>query len=261
MSRVQPGAARNDDSNSSEVASSDTASSDVQPSARRQATRDRLLEAATETFAKEGFQGASVESICTRAGFTRGAFYSNFESKEELFLALLEREYVRRAKDLESKTQELAPSLRESQGRIDAEQAADYIADFLLPHGDAIAWYVLETEFALLAMRDPEGARGKAPAAREYTELLARSRASMAGLVEAAITAAGRRFTLPAEHAIAILTGEYERALRLSVLEDSDHTTESGRTAGLTGLPALISELLFAITEESAGALDVPPQR
>lgn len=210
------------------------------PSARRQATRDRLLEAATEVFAKEGLQGASVESICTAAGFSRGAFYSNFETKEELFLALLEREFVRRARDLESKTEELAPALRESQGRIDADQAADYIAEFLLPHGDAIAWHVLETEFVLLAMRDPASAPG-------YTELLARSRASMAGLVEAAITAAGRRFTLPAEHAVAILISEYERALRLSVLD------EVAPANGLEGLSALISELLFAITEETRG--------
>jgi len=55
---------------------------------RRDVTRQRLLDAAAEVFAEVGLDAASVEAICERAGFTRGAFYSNFESKEELFLEL-----------------------------------------------------------------------------------------------------------------------------------------------------------------------------
>lgn len=57
-------------------------------SKRREHTRARLLEAAAAVFAEVGLEGASVEAICDRAGFTRGAFYSNFESKDELFLHL-----------------------------------------------------------------------------------------------------------------------------------------------------------------------------
>lgn len=56
---------------------------------RRENTRARLLDAAHEVFAEVGMDAASVETICERAGFTRGAFYSNFESKDELFLALI----------------------------------------------------------------------------------------------------------------------------------------------------------------------------
>jgi AcrR family transcriptional regulator len=55
---------------------------------RRENTRARLLDAAAQVFAEAGLDGASVEAICDRAGFTRGAFYSNFESKDELFLEL-----------------------------------------------------------------------------------------------------------------------------------------------------------------------------
>lgn len=55
---------------------------------RRENTRARLLEAAALVFAEVGLEGASVEAICERAGFTRGAFYSNFDSKDELFLEL-----------------------------------------------------------------------------------------------------------------------------------------------------------------------------
>jgi AcrR family transcriptional regulator len=52
-------------------------------------TRQRLLEAAEYVFRRRGFSGATVEEITERAGFSRGAFYSNFESREQLFIELL----------------------------------------------------------------------------------------------------------------------------------------------------------------------------
>jgi AcrR family transcriptional regulator len=58
----------------------------------REQTRERLLTAARSVFARGGFRGASVEEIASEAGFSTGALYSNFESKEDLFLALMERE-------------------------------------------------------------------------------------------------------------------------------------------------------------------------
>src|SRR5882757_398554 len=57
---------------------------------RRAETRRRVIEAAYDVFAETGIRDAPVELICDRAGFTRGAFYSNFASKEELFLAVYE---------------------------------------------------------------------------------------------------------------------------------------------------------------------------
>lgn len=61
----------------------------VTVSSRRQHTRDRLIDAATALFAERSIEGASVEEICERAGFTRGAFYSNFDSKEDLCLEIV----------------------------------------------------------------------------------------------------------------------------------------------------------------------------
>jgi AcrR family transcriptional regulator len=58
------------------------------PTRSREQTRARLLDAAVLVFGEVGLAGASVEAICERAGFTRGAFYSNFASKEELFIQL-----------------------------------------------------------------------------------------------------------------------------------------------------------------------------
>ena len=68
-----------------------SATSEPAPPTRRRAhTRVRLLDAARELFAEQGVNGTAVEDLCARAGFTRGAFYSNFSDKDDLVLALLE---------------------------------------------------------------------------------------------------------------------------------------------------------------------------
>ncbi|MGH2720306.1 MAG: TetR/AcrR family transcriptional regulator, partial [Actinomycetota bacterium] len=56
----------------------------------RARTRALLIEAAGKVFAERGFTAASVEEIAGLAGFSRGAFYSNFASKDDLFLAVLD---------------------------------------------------------------------------------------------------------------------------------------------------------------------------
>jgi AcrR family transcriptional regulator len=58
---------------------------------QRAETRARLLEAAGEVMAAKGFDGASIDEITARAGYTRGAFYSNFSGKAELLVELCER--------------------------------------------------------------------------------------------------------------------------------------------------------------------------
>jgi AcrR family transcriptional regulator len=63
-------------------------------------TRERLLEAARTAFASSGFHGASVEEIASRAGFSTGALYSNFDGKEDLFLVLMEREINEHAREI-----------------------------------------------------------------------------------------------------------------------------------------------------------------
>ena len=58
---------------------------------QRQRTRAALVDAAAKVFIERGFTGASVEAIAAEAGYTRGAFYANFASKEELFVEVLQR--------------------------------------------------------------------------------------------------------------------------------------------------------------------------
>jgi AcrR family transcriptional regulator len=69
----------------------------------RDDTRDKLFEAAARVFAEAGIGGASIEAIAAAAGLTRGAFYSNFGSKDELIIAMLENhveQSIRRNLDL-----------------------------------------------------------------------------------------------------------------------------------------------------------------
>src|ERR1700742_1050329 len=56
----------------------------------RDETRDKLFEAAARVFEEQGIGSASIEAIAAAAGFSRGAFYSNFKSKDELIIAMLE---------------------------------------------------------------------------------------------------------------------------------------------------------------------------
>jgi AcrR family transcriptional regulator len=58
---------------------------------KQAATRQALIEAASQVFARHGIDGASLEEICEQAGFSRGAFYSNFADKRQLFLEALDR--------------------------------------------------------------------------------------------------------------------------------------------------------------------------
>jgi TetR/AcrR family transcriptional regulator, transcriptional repressor of aconitase len=90
------------------------------------ATRAALLDAGARVFVDRGFAGSSVERIADAAGYTRGAFYSNFGSKEELFAELLqERVYARYAamaereppSSLREAGEQLADIQRESEGR------------------------------------------------------------------------------------------------------------------------------------------------
>ncbi|MEU7632430.1 TetR/AcrR family transcriptional regulator [Nocardia sp. NPDC049220] len=73
------------------VTSEATRTAPTRATRRRTETRNRLLAAAYEAFAEEGFGRVTVERVCERAGFTRGAFYSNFSSLDELFLTMWEQ--------------------------------------------------------------------------------------------------------------------------------------------------------------------------
>ncbi|MBF4561994.1 TetR/AcrR family transcriptional regulator [Microbacterium sp. VKM Ac-2870] len=116
------------------------------PSQRREQTRARLLDAAHDVFAEVGMDAASVEVICERAGFTRGAFYSNFESKDELFLALVTRLSDAKMDAVASRVQRLTPD-----GLVDI---SDLVGHLGAPFGEGMDPHLL-TEIRVQALRDP----------------------------------------------------------------------------------------------------------
>ena len=77
----------------------------------RDDTREKLFEAAARVFEEQGIGGASIEAVAAAAGFTRGAFYSNFKSKDELIIAMLKdhvEQSIRRNLDLLARHKNLA---------------------------------------------------------------------------------------------------------------------------------------------------------
>jgi AcrR family transcriptional regulator len=95
-----------------------------QTRAERQAqTRNNLLEAAAQVFIARGFEAASIEAITKAAGYTRGAFYSNFSSKAELFAELLQQRAYTQYRRMAAATAEgERPSMRQTGERLAAIQ-------------------------------------------------------------------------------------------------------------------------------------------
>jgi AcrR family transcriptional regulator len=111
-------------------------------------TRTLLLEAAAREFARKGFAGASVDDIAESAGFSAGALYSNFASKDELFVELLSSRRSARMADALSILSDDASTLGEVRSALSRHlvNIADKDTD-LAP---------LEAEFWLYAIRRPE---------------------------------------------------------------------------------------------------------
>ncbi|MEU0005488.1 TetR/AcrR family transcriptional regulator [Streptomyces sp. NPDC006314] len=116
---------------------------------RRVRTRARLLDAAFEVFAAKGFGRVSIEEICEAAGFSRGAFYSNFATLDELFFAL----YRERADLIAS---QVADALAQEGPDLDVPASVDRVTEVLLLDVD---WLLVKTDFLVHAARDPAVAR------------------------------------------------------------------------------------------------------
>jgi AcrR family transcriptional regulator len=110
-------------------------------------TRRRLLDAAAAVFGQRGFAATSLDEIAEEAGFSKGAVYSNFTSKEDLFLAVLDEHVGRQMLDIG--------------GRIDRtgttdEQVAEAGQLFMDLFQQERTWYLLSFEFLAYAARNPE---------------------------------------------------------------------------------------------------------
>jgi AcrR family transcriptional regulator len=113
---------------------------------RSNRTREALLSAAEVIFARDGFEASRVEDIAAAAGRSRGAFYANFESKTEVFLALRTLATRRRARELRDR---LMPLQTE-------EQRFTAAFDYMLGAVHDPNTILLQIEFKLFALRHPE---------------------------------------------------------------------------------------------------------
>jgi AcrR family transcriptional regulator len=119
------------------------------PERRRQQTREHLLAAASEVFAERGFHGATLDEVAAVAGFTKGAVYSNFKNKEDLFLALFKANYDREMDAIRAalRDSDVPPEARISDFvALIREQATQVGRNFSL----------LYQEFSLYAARNPQ---------------------------------------------------------------------------------------------------------
>jgi AcrR family transcriptional regulator len=133
----------------------------------REQTTQRLLTAAQQLIAAKGLNAASVENIAAAAGYTRGAFYSNFNSKDDLFIELLRRDHQQTHIELGA-LQRDSLALEHIQQRV-----LELYGQMYRSHDAFMSW----AEARMLATRDPKF-RAKLSA------LLAEKRAGVAAFIE-----------------------------------------------------------------------------
>jgi len=112
---------------------------------RSERTRAALLSAAEVVFARDGFEASRIEDIASEAGRSRGAFYANFESKTEVFLALRSLAALRRAREL----RELLEPIEGEEARYEA------LIQYTLEQICDTRTLLLQIEFKLFALRHP----------------------------------------------------------------------------------------------------------
>jgi AcrR family transcriptional regulator len=108
-------------------------------------TRSCLMKSAAKVFARRGLQHASIDEVAEDAGFTKGAFYANFRSKEELFLAMLDQRFAERIEEIDRVMETHAEP---------AQQARQIAADFLRYLGADPDWQRIFFEFTAYAARN-----------------------------------------------------------------------------------------------------------
>jgi AcrR family transcriptional regulator len=155
---------------------------------RKEDTRARLLSSAARVFARRGYHAASVEEVAEEAGFSKGAVYSNFAGKEELFLAMLEERFAARLASVRATV--AGPGEPDEQAR---RGGGDFMATFAADPD----WPPLFMEFCAYAQRNPAVRRRLAARVRAL-------RSAMAEILAARAAELGVELPLPAEQLAAM---------------------------------------------------------
>jgi AcrR family transcriptional regulator len=172
---------------------------------RKARTRAGLLAAARRVFVERGFHAATLDDIAEEAGYTKGAVYSNFRGKDDLFLALLDEHYERRV----GAHRELFEQLE----LVDPEEARVAVARIIYAaYEREPAWWALIADFSTHASRDAElSARLRA--------LRERFLGALAELIAAVGERQGLGYRL-STHEVARATGALLRGLMLDWILD-----------------------------------------
>lgn len=107
-------------------------------------TREKLLLSASEVVARDGYSGATIERIAEEAGYSKGAFYSNFANKEDIFLQLLEA-------NAGGDVVELTDLL---DGYEDPKEVIDVLCDWANQRAKDKRWGMLAIDLLRIARRD-----------------------------------------------------------------------------------------------------------
>ncbi|MGH9198857.1 MAG: TetR/AcrR family transcriptional regulator [Acidimicrobiia bacterium] len=171
----------------------------------REQTRQRILEAAADLFARNGYRSTSVDDVAEAAGYSKGAFYYNFDSKDDLFDALVDEH-------IEGLTTELEKALTDAttmEEKIAAVQRA------LVRKQRERIDPRLEFEVIASAVRDPKVRKRVAAAYR-------RMREAIAGLIEKEYAEVGAKPPMTPEHlALTIMAGSQGLALMQAIDPDA----------------------------------------
>lgn len=161
-------------------------------------TRATLVESATRVFADKGLHGASIDDIAAAAGFTKGAFYANFKSKEELFLVMLDVHFAERLASIE----------RATSNHTDIPQQAERVGrEFVAALRGDEDWCRLFLEFSSHAARHEEFRAefvARTDAMRAGVAAILARRAAESGIVPTVEPDVVARMTFAMAHGVAI---------------------------------------------------------
>lgn len=197
---------------------------DVPGTRRREHTRSRLVRASLDVFVDHGIDGATIDDLVSAAGFTRGAFYSSFSRKEEVFYALFETvtdEVIQMVRTSVEHAYELRAGGAGSERGGEETAVMVGVFEAIRPFGRQ--WYLLYTEAVTHALRNAEGL-ARLNAQRH------RLRAEIAAVLERGMERTGERPSLGTDDLAQVLIGVF---VDLMVRENLDHD-DIGALAGET---------------------------
>jgi len=174
----------------------------------RAQTREHLIDAARHLFVTNGYGGASIRDIANHAGYSQGAFYSNFSSKEDVLLELLRRHMDAEAMQLTTLMGDNAQLPEQLLARLEAwASTLNHDAD----------WCMLSIELQLHARRSPSFAE-------EYQKVWDRHQAEIGGVINLLFEKLGR--STPAEpHELAAAFMALSHGLALQKTADRQELT------------------------------------